>query len=537
MPDPSGFTFDPRLRRYRGPGGRMVSRARVAGALQSAIDQERRAINQASRRLASGSISVAEWQALVADRLRSMHTASAALAAGGWDQADRRDFLIAGRRLREQYRHLNRFAKEIERGEVTLDRRFLARVDMYARTGRSSFDEVNRRRDGEAGYTEERRRLNARDNCVDCPRYAALGWVPIGTLPLPTEKCECRTNCKCSIERRKANTVPPAPPAGAAEPFGASLAPVRSGDPFDPPLPDDEDAEEVERALAKAGELLGRPVRREDLASLGGAPDDATVHVRVDGVSRDRVRIVVKGDGYYADRVLMGESNGQTILYNAYFAVDKNQRNRGLGRAVFGREVEHAIRLGVARIETTAAGEGRKRLAGGTWNGFYTWPRFGYDGPLTSDVKRQLPRALADAERISDLMRTPEGREWWKDWGTQSALEFDLAPGSLSRRTWDAYLAEKQQREQEARRGGLRGRVRRRRGGPDTRSAVAVLEAPRAGRIGEAWARARQRVRPNRGQPAGDVPDFDDEDEAITEAIWRALPAGPEAQELGGEDD
>jgi hypothetical protein len=33
------------------------------------------------------------------------------------------------------------------------------------------------------------------------------------------------------------------------------------------------------------------------------------------------------------------------------------------------------------------------------------------------------------------------------------------------------------------------------------------------------------------------VPDFDAEDEAIVDAIWDALPSGPEAQALGLEDD
>lgn len=35
----------------------------------------------------------------------------------------------------------------------------------------------------------------------------------------------------------------------------------------------------------------------------------------------------------------------------------------------------------------------------------------------------------------------------------------------------------------------------------------------------------------------GDDPDFDDDDLAAAEAAWGRLPAGPEAQVLGGEDD
>lgn len=289
-----------------------------------------------------------------------------------------------------------------------------------------------------------------------------------------------------------------------------------------------------ERTRALAGEILGREVSDDDLASLAGATDGAKVTIARSGHRGDEVRITVTEDGYYADRILMRERDGRSILYNAYFVVDESRRSSGLGRAVFGRAVENAIRLGVTRIETTASGEGRRRpeYVDG-WNGYYTWPRFGYDGPLTSTVKARLPEALKDAERVSDLMRTDDGRAWWKDWGESAALEFDLAPGSLSRRTWDAYLAEKQKQAKEARQGGLRDRVRRRQGGP---GAWAVLGAF-AGRTVRTWSRVPRRRLATGGRPEGDVPDFEPEDETILDAIWDALPSGPEAQELGGEDD
>jgi hypothetical protein len=99
--------------------------------------------------------------------------------------------------------------------------------------------------------------------------------------------------------------------------------------------------------------------------------------------------------------------------------------------------------LGVDRIETVAA-------RGPEGNGYYTWPRFGYDASLdlasTVDykaVESALPQSLKGAARVSDLMATEEGRAWWKANGDTIHMTFDLQEGSLSRRVWEAYKAEK----------------------------------------------------------------------------------------------
>ena len=38
--------------------------------------------------------------------------------------------------------------------------------------------------------------------CRDCARWAALGWQPIGTLPLPGDRCQCLFNCRCALSYR-----------------------------------------------------------------------------------------------------------------------------------------------------------------------------------------------------------------------------------------------------------------------------------------------------------------------------------------------
>jgi hypothetical protein len=47
-------------------------------------------------------------------------------------------------------------------------------------------------------------------HCADCVRYKQAGIVPIGSLPMPGQRCECRARCKCSVEylRSQAPAIP-----------------------------------------------------------------------------------------------------------------------------------------------------------------------------------------------------------------------------------------------------------------------------------------------------------------------------------------
>lgn len=41
---------------------------------------------------------------------------------------------------------------------------------------------------------------NDKRSCKECIGYAAQGWVPIGLLPPPGQRCSCHDNCRCFIE-------------------------------------------------------------------------------------------------------------------------------------------------------------------------------------------------------------------------------------------------------------------------------------------------------------------------------------------------
>ena len=122
-----------------------------------------------------------------------------------------------------------------------------------------------------------------------------------------------------------------------------------------------------------------------------------------------------------------------------------------LGVSAFARQVENAQAMGVDRIETNAyrlrgvidPATGKER-----WSGYYVWPRYGYDGPIPASLKASpewstVPSPLRGAKKVSELMVTEEGRDWWKEHGEAIDVKFNLKRGSESMRTLDDYLQEK----------------------------------------------------------------------------------------------
>ena len=182
----------------------------------------------------------------------------------------------------------------------------------------------------------------------------------------------------------------------------------------------------VERIVRR---LFGRGLQVWEYAGLAGAPDETEVEV---GTLHGELYMEAHPsvtDSYHGVQ-LVRRGPGGPILVNELFRIaDGTMRRQGLGLWIFGRQLAYARSLGIGRIETTAGRQGGE-------NGYYTWPRFGFDGPLPPAVKRDLPLGLADAQTVLDLMRCEEGRLWWSDHGTTLEVSFDL---TVQSRSWKAF--------------------------------------------------------------------------------------------------
>jgi hypothetical protein len=127
----------------------------------------------------------------------------------------------------------------------------------------------------------------------------------------------------------------------------------------------------------------------------------------------------------------------------------EKSQGKGIGSDVFGRQVEQAQEQGVAYIACHAAKENPKD-PDKPHNGYYTWPRMGYDQTIEAveeddevlavSIRKNFP----DAKSILDIMITKQGRDWWKENGDDlHQMKFDLSPGSRSLKILEAYQNER----------------------------------------------------------------------------------------------
>lgn len=197
---PGTFVWDARAKQYRGAGGRFVSRAEVRRVLDQAIAARGQRMTALGIALREGKISGESWAVEMRQLVKDVHLYNAAAAKGGWAQLTRADLGRVGQIVRSQYVYLNKFAGQISAG-LTLDGRFIGRVQLYAEAARRTFYAFLSVVMRDKGYTEERNILHPAEHCDGCVGETARGWVDIGEL-IPVGERDCLGRCKCTIEYR-----------------------------------------------------------------------------------------------------------------------------------------------------------------------------------------------------------------------------------------------------------------------------------------------------------------------------------------------
>jgi len=197
------YIWSPASGRYHDQDtGRFVSNLAINQAVDSVIAQAATHLAGLTQQLQSGAITLADWQAGMAQEIKLLHTGAAALGRGGWQQMSASDWGWTGQRIKQQYQYLTNFAHDIATGKQAMDGRLIARAMMYADATRSTQKEMQRRTGMLRGNLEERNVLGAAEHCAGCLSASGMGWVPIGTLP-PIGARQCRSRCRCSIITRE----------------------------------------------------------------------------------------------------------------------------------------------------------------------------------------------------------------------------------------------------------------------------------------------------------------------------------------------
>ena len=111
-------------------------------------------------------------------------------------------------------------------------------------------------------------------------------------------------------------------------------------------------------------------------------------------------------------------------------------RGHGEGTKVFSSIVDAAQANGIHTIKCVSEGNSKTD----NLNGYYTWPRLGFDAEFSPDEKKAIRNAGFEAEKVSELISTKEGRAWWKKNGFGMNLSFDTSPDSDSVKRLKQYI-------------------------------------------------------------------------------------------------
>lgn len=192
-----------------------------------------------------------------------------------------------------------------------------------------------------------------------------------------------------------------------------------------------------EQAAAErtAHRLFDRQLELWEYAGLAGAPDDAQVEI---GASGGELYLEMRDPAaaYRAYYYIRRTGQQLAMINDGSCIAIRSLQHCGLGLRIFLRQAAAAAALRVARIRVVA---GRRHDE----NGYYTWPRFGFEATLPARLRRMLPIGLDRARTVLDLMDYEKGRRWWRENGVTIAAVFDLAVGSRSRAALRQYVGMK----------------------------------------------------------------------------------------------
>lgn len=207
------WQYEPELERYRNLAtGRFISSEQVVGLVDQLIDRTNEsAVDTLSTMVADQRLSTADWKSAMARTIKNAYIQQTELAAGGRENVTQQMWGSAGGQIAEQYRFLDKFARDIETGSLT-EAQIRSRSEMYINSSREAFWRVKDRLARDKGLTEERWIPIGDDaTCGPCAEAGTEGWQPIGTFAQPGSgrvkvspltSCEGLTRCRCRKEYR-----------------------------------------------------------------------------------------------------------------------------------------------------------------------------------------------------------------------------------------------------------------------------------------------------------------------------------------------
>jgi hypothetical protein len=199
------YVYDTRTARYRGAGGRFLTRAAVRAEVDRVIRASEARIENLTTQLREGQLSLAGWRTSMREEVKAQHLMHAMAAKGGKAMMTPADYGRVGELVRRQYEYLERFTSQIASGKLALDGRVATRAKLYAQSARQTYHQVERTEFLARAFDQERNVLGNAEHCQQCIDQTNLSWVPIGTL-IPIGQRTCKVNCRCRLQYQNSTT-------------------------------------------------------------------------------------------------------------------------------------------------------------------------------------------------------------------------------------------------------------------------------------------------------------------------------------------
>jgi hypothetical protein len=205
------FYYDRKAKRYRDAmTKRFISKSLALELFEWFLSEKEVEFKKTGRSLREkpGDLSL---QIALHKRLKDVHLVNAILGKDGVENLTEKDYLDVANILKAQYGltdnkptpyGLKYLIQDLKEGKVS-EPRLDQRLDMYNRGGEISRNTMEKNLKKEKGLTEAKRILgSAHKHCDSCLTYASWGWVGIDRLIPPKTRCECLTNCVCTVQYR-----------------------------------------------------------------------------------------------------------------------------------------------------------------------------------------------------------------------------------------------------------------------------------------------------------------------------------------------
>lgn len=206
----------------------------------------------------------------------------------------------------------------------------------------------------------------------------------------------------------------------------------------------------------------GRSEILSKLHSLSGMPADCKL-TRVAQRPGGGLSVEFRGgDVEFAVRELFAKGK-ERVVKNTVFILKSEAQGKGSGSKIFADQVASLSAEGFSRIEADLSRSEYEDDQGNTaqMNGYYTWPRLGYDAKVPARIQAKLRKELgpkAKVATVQELMKNAKGRDAWKKLGVSVAGSFDLSTKSTAQKVLTKYLKEKDKKGQKPKPAGRKSR-------------------------------------------------------------------------------